>query len=253
MMISRQALDHHCHDLLNVDAHKDYCPNGLQVQGADSIQTIAVAVTASLDVIEQAIAAGVQALITHHGYFWRGEAQPITAMKAARIQALLQHQINLFTYHLPLDTHVTLGNNAQLAQRLGLTVTEQISFDGVDNLIWKGQLSEALSANDFATVVEQSLDRKPLLISAGDQAIQSVAWCTGAAQGFAEYAADWGVDAYLTGEASEKNYHIARESGVHFIAAGHHASERYGVQALADHLAKEFALETVFIDSDNPI
>jgi dinuclear metal center YbgI/SA1388 family protein len=238
--------------LLIPERFQDYCPNGLQVEGKPQIQRLISGVTANLALLEAARDAGADAVLVHHGYFWKGELPAIVGMKRKRLQLLLQHDINLIAYHLPLDAHPQFGNNAQLAQQLDIEITGglQNTANPIGNV---GVLRTAMSLAAFAKKVEERLGRAPQLIEGGDHPIRSIAWCTGAAQSYIEQAAALGVDAFLSGEISEQTVHIARELGLHFIAAGHHATERYGVQAVAKHLAAQFAIEHRFIDIDNPV
>jgi len=247
-MSSRQEILAYLDTLLNVAQYSDYCPNGLQVEGSDEIAHIVSGVTASQALIEAAIEQKADALLVHHGYFWKGEAQSITGIKRQRIQRLLESGLNLLAYHLPLDGHVELGNNAQLARILGIRVE---GTAGDANLLFHGSLEQACSGDAFSNHIESCLNRTPEHISA-EREIQRVAWCTGGAQSYIEQAAALGVDAFITGEISEQTVHIARETGIHFYAAGHHATERYGVQALGAHLSTEFGLKHTFIDIDNP-
>ncbi|MGL4768160.1 MAG: Nif3-like dinuclear metal center hexameric protein [Formosimonas sp.] len=235
--------------LLAASTFKDYCPNGLQIQGCDSITKIATAVTASRAVIEAAAAWGAQALLVHHGYFWKGEAAPIVGMKHGRIATLLRHDMSLIAYHLPLDAHPTLGNNAQLAVRLGLTVSGQLP---TQNLVWHGA-SDCATLGDLAERVAQVLGRRPQIVGDPAAPLGSVAWCTGGAQDFISDAAAFGAGTYLSGEISERTFHEARELGVNYLACGHHATERYGVQALGEHLTAQFGLTCRFFDEDNPV
>ncbi|HAG95727.1 MAG: Nif3-like dinuclear metal center hexameric protein [Pseudomonadales bacterium] len=251
-MIERQALLQYLNSLLEPEYFKDYAPNGLQVQGKVQIKTLVTGVTATQALIERAVELDADALFVHHGYFWRGEDPSIVGMKYNRIKCLLEHQINLFAYHLPLDAHTELGNNAQLAQRLGLLVE-----GGLDPLEKRpignwGCLRQPRSAEAFAATIESALGRPPLLVKGGDHPVLRVAWCTGGAQGYIEKAVAMGVDAFISGEISEPTTHIARECGIHYYAAGHHATERYGAQAVGEHLAAKFKLNHEFVDIDNP-
>ena len=243
----------YCNRLLESDAFKDYCPNGLQVEGRAEVKRIITGVTASQAMIEAAIAAEADMLLVHHGYFWRGEAYPITGLKRRRIRALLEHDINLVAYHLPLDVHATLGNNVQLAQLLGWQITGGLEPDNPRSVGLQGELPDAISGEALAQQLNLALKREPLFIQGHDRPVKRIAWCTGAAQGYIEKALELGVDAFITGEVSEPTVHIARECGINFYAAGHHATERYGVQALGEHLAAEFGVEHRFIDIDNPV
>lgn len=233
---------------LTPENFQDYCPNGLQVEGRPEVSRIVSGVTASQALIDAAVDAGADMILVHHGYFWKGEPQPITGMKRARISTLLSHEINLVAYHLPLDDHPEYGNNRQLAGVLGIDKPRPLS-----GLLWQGELKEPLSAGAFADHLSDRLDRRPLHVGSGPQQIRSIAWCTGAAQGFLPVAVEAGVDAYISGEASEPTTHTARECGIHYFGAGHHATERYGVQALGEALAREFGIEHRFIDCDNPV
>lgn len=255
MAVSLAELHSTIDSLLRTEQFKDYAPNGLQVEGRAEVRKIVTGVTASRGLIEAAIDAQADAILVHHGYFWRGEDQAIVGIKKRRIELLLQHEMSLLAYHLPLDAHGEFGNNVQLGRRLGLIETGDLGRQNNHPLGLVGRLEVAMSAADFAALIGARLGREPLCIEADDGAalIQTVAWCTGAAQGFIERAVDAGVDAYLSGEISEPTVHIARESGVHYFGAGHHATERYGVQALAEHLQSLFDIEHEFIDIDNPV
>lgn len=248
--MERAALDAYLADYLQVPDFRDYCPNGLQVEGRAEVMQIVSGVTASAALIEAAIAANADALLVHHGYFWRGEDGRITGMRRRRIGLLLEHDLNLFAYHLPLDVHPEVGNNATLARRLGLTFAGNF---GEQNIGMHGTLAVATTLAQFATVIERQLARVPLVIGDPSRPLRRVAWCTGAAQGMFEQAIALGVDAYVSGEISEQTVHAAHETGVAYIAAGHHATERYGVQALGEHLARRFGVIHRFIDVENPV
>lgn len=237
---------------LNAARISDYCPNGLQVEGRPQVRRIVSGVTASQALIEAAVEADADVLLVHHGYFWKGENPCITGMKRRRLQTLLANDISLLAYHLPLDVHPDVGNNVQLAAQLGITVEGPLEPENPRTVGLLGSLAEAMSPRDFARHVHQVLGREPLLVE-GDEMIRRVGWCTGGGQGYIDQAIAAGVDLYLTGEASEQTFHSARENGISFIAAGHHATERYGVQALGDYLARRFAIEHLFIDCPNPI
>lgn len=239
-------------DLLQPARFNDYCPNGLQVEGRAEVRKLVTGVTASEALIDAAIALNADAILVHHGYFWKGERAEITGMKRRRIGKLISHDLSLLAYHLPLDAHPVLGNNAQLAQRLGF-VREGALFPQDSRAVGDvGILAQAMSADALSQHIGQVLGRKPLHIAGRDKLIQRVAWCTGGAQGFIEQAISMGVDAYFSGEISEPTVHAARESGVHYWAMGHHASERYGVQALGEWCARELGLTHHFVDIDNP-
>jgi len=241
----------YCNQLLKPTAFKDYCPNGLQVDaGQHDIKRILTGVTASQGLIDQAIEYKADLLLVHHGYFWKGEAAPLIGIKGKRIRHLMQNNISLMAYHLPLDAHPTLGNNAQLGRLLGF-YKSQPSAD--NSLIWQHNLQHAMTAQEFSGLLFESLNRQPTFISSHSRDIKQIAWCTGAAQSYLEQAAELGADAFISGEISEQTTHLARELGIHYFAAGHHATERYGVKALGQHLAEQFNLEHTFYDEDNPV
>lgn len=248
--MDRAALDAYLADFLQVPDFRDYCPNGLQVEGRAAVNRIVTGVTASAALVEAAIAAQADALIVHHGYFWRGEDGRITGMRRRRIGLLLSSELNLFAYHLPLDAHPEVGNNAALARQLGLTAAGRF---GEQDIAVHGTLAADTTLAQFAVTVEQRFARPPLVVGDPARPLRRLAWCTGAAQGLFEQAIALGVDAYVSGEISEQTVHLARESGVAYVAAGHHATERYGVQALGEHLAQRFGLQHRFIDVDNPV
>lgn len=247
--MENKALETYLNDLLVVDKYKDYAPNGLQVEGRKAVKHIICGVTASMELIEVAIAQKADALLVHHGYFWKGENQTITGMKQRRIKALLENEINLYGYHLPLDGHETLGNNAQLGKLWQVQNAAPIApFD----LLWMGDLPD-VSVSDFTQRLAQTLGREPLVIAGGEHRIKRLAWCSGGAQGFLAQAAALGADAFVSGEVSEKTYHEAREYGIHYFGAGHHATERGGVQALGDYLNANTDLQCEFVDCWNPV
>lgn len=246
----RAELDAYLEQYLDVAKFRDYSPNGLQVEGTARVERIVTGVTASLELVGAAIEAKAHAIIVHHGYFWRGEDQRIVGSRRRRIAALIAADINLFAFHLPLDAHVEVGNNAALARKLGFAVDGRA---GEQELVYHGRTERETTLAKLALHIEACLDRPPLVIGNVDRAISRVAWCTGAAQGYIEDAIRLGVDAYITGEASEQTVHLARESGIAFLAAGHHATERYGVQALGAHLAQRFGVEHRHIDIPNPV
>ncbi len=252
-MITLEELTHYCDELLEVNNFEDYCPNGLQVQGKPVVNKIVSGVTASLAFLQAAIAAKADVILVHHGYFWRGEEARIVDMKRNRLYTLLINNVSMLAYHLPLDAHPIYGNNAQLAKVLGIEVTGRFDTNTNPSIGFLGELKTPQTGEAFAQHIEACLSRKPLHIRGGEQDIQHIAWCTGGAQGYIEAAAKAGAEAYITGEASERTNHEALEHGIHFYAAGHHATERYGVQALARHLAEKFDLEHAFIDINNPI
>ncbi len=230
----------------------DYCPNGLQVEGRPQVMRIVSGVTASQALLDAAVEAKADLVLVHHGYFWKGENPCITGMKQRRLKTLLKHDISLLAYHLPLDLHPEVGNNVQLARQLDITVEGPLDPENPKVVGLVGSLAEPMTPRDFARRVQEVMGREPLLIE-GSEMIRRVGWCTGGGQGYIDQAVQAGVDLYLSGEASEQTFHSARENDVSFIAAGHHATERYGVQALGDYLARRFALEHLFIDCPNPI
>lgn len=249
MTSTRQDLQQVFDTLLQPERFKDYGPNGLQVEGRHEIRRLVSGVTASRALIEAAIADKADAIFVHHGLFWRGMDGRVTGWLKERIRLLLAHDISLFAYHLPLDAHPTLGNNAQLGARLGLQ--GEAAF-GEQNLGWLADAGFASSAQ-LAAHVRAALGREVTLVAGDDnRPLRRIAWCTGGAQGFFEAAIAAGADAYITGEISEPQAHLARETGTVFIAAGHHATERYGAPALAAHVAAELGLEHRFIEIDNP-
>lgn len=252
-MITRGDLSIYLHELLNCARYNDYAPNGIQIEGKEQIKRICTAVTASEDVISQAVTWKADALLVHHGYFWRGEDPVITGMKRQRISKLLTHNINLFAYHLPLDCHIELGNNAGLAKLLLLESVQMHKAGNTENLLWSGKLPNPMDSSIFTQLLEKVLGRKPLHIAGNNKIISSIAWCSGAAQDFIEDACRLGVDAYLSGEVSERTYYQAKELGIQYYSCGHHATERFGVQSLGQYLSRSFELDHLFIDSNNPI
>ena len=223
----------------------------MQVEGRPEIRSIVTGVTASLALIEAALAANADAILVHHGYFWRGEDARVVGSKQKRLKLLLSHDINLFAYHLPLDMHPELGNNAQLGQRLGLTPSGRFGEDGLG---WLGTADASVgTVGDLALAIERKLGRKPLVIGDMKQPLGTLGWCTGAAQNLLGDAIAAGASAYLSGEISEPTVHLAREAGVSYLACGHHATERYGIEALGRHVADKFGIAHRFIDIDNPV
>lgn len=240
-------------DWLQPGLFNDYCPNGLQIEGRSEVRHIVTGVTASLALIDAAIEQQADVLLVHHGYFWRGEDARIVGMKRRRVEKLLEHGINLIAYHLPLDAHPQFGNNVQLARHLGLQISGGLEPQNPRSIGNVGELPIAITLPEFAETVHRQLQREPLVIVGGDHPVKRIGWCTGAAQDYIERAVTCGMDTYLTGEISEQTVHIARECGIHLIAAGHHATERYGVQALGRALAQHFGVSHVFVEIDNPV
>lgn len=240
--------------LLAVENFSDYCPNGLQVQGRAEVRTLIGGVTACQALLDAAIECQADALLVHHGYFWKGEDPRIIGIRYHRLRTLLGHDLSLLAYHLPLDAHPVYGNNVQLATRLNITVEDHFGPPGRGPALGcVGMLAQPASGSEFAARIAATLDREPLHLPGAAPLIRRLAWCTGAAQSFLESALDQNVDAFLTGEISEPTVHLAREAGLHYFAAGHHATERYGVQALGAHLAEQFGLQFAFVDIANPV
>ncbi|MDR3413716.1 MAG: Nif3-like dinuclear metal center hexameric protein [Formivibrio sp.] len=250
MPVVRNELENYIGQLLSVAHFSDYAPNGLQVEGRLQISRIATGVTASLAMIDAALAQGADALLVHHGYFWKNENPCIIHTKKTRLARLLVNDLNLLAYHLPLDAHPELGNNAQLGLKLGLIPTGRF---GEQTLGWLGELEAPLSLAAFANRVEKVLERTPIALGSPNKLIRRVAWCTGGAQSYFHEAANLEVDCFLTGEISEFVTHLAQETGKAYIAAGHHATERFGIAALGEHLASTFGIDHVHIDLPNPV
>lgn len=243
-----QLLDTH----LETANFQDYCPNGLQVEGRSEVRRVMTGVTACQALIDAAIECEADALLVHHGYFWKGESLPLTGIKGRRIAGLMRNGISLLAYHLPLDAHPVHGNNQQLARVLDLEVTGSMEGSGW-SLGLIGQLQQNMTATQLALHLEQQLGQRPLHLQGHDRPIRTLAWCTGAAQGGIVRAAELGVDAYISGEVSEQTLHQARELGIDYFAAGHHATERYGVKALGDWLVESLGIECEFVDIHNPV
>lgn len=251
-MVQLKDLLSYSNNILEIERFNDYCPNGLQVEGKTEIKKIISGVTASQALIDAAIKEKADILLVHHGYFWKGEDARIIGLKYKRVRSLIESGINLLAYHLPLDAHPLYGNNAKLAEILDLEIAGSFP-SGNEAVGMYGTLKTPMSADEFSQKITSVLGRAPLHIGENNEQIHTLAWCSGAAQGYIEAAAELGVDAYLTGEISEQTVHVAREYGLHFYAAGHHATERYGVQALGEHLASHFDLNHQFIDISNPV
>ena len=252
-MITRTKCLSYIETLLEPARFQDYCPNGLQVSGKEHINTLISGVTASQALIDAAIELEADTILVHHGFFWRGEDPRVIGIKQRRLKQLLMNDINLIAYHLPLDAHPNLGNNAQLAGVLGLAIDGRISGTGDPAIGMCGCFAESKSVPEFVDELGQHLGREPLVIQGHNRPMTTIGWCTGAAQGYIEQAAELGLDAYLSGEVSEQTAHLARELGINYFAAGHHATERYGVKALGEHLAEQFEIQHQFIDIDNPV
>lgn len=244
-MVNHNTLKDYCNTYLQITNFTDYCPNGLQIEGKSEVHKIIAGVSANLALIERAIDEKADALFVHHGFFWKGEDLSLTGIKKNRIKALLDNDINLFAYHLPLDAHPLVGNNILLAMRLNIQNPQPIG----DTLVWQGEVNLSLSV--LAKNIEKSLNRTPLVFGDNDKIIQKIAWCSGGAQNYIKYAIAQNADCFITGEVSEQTPAIALENNIAFISAGHHATERYGVQALCAHLCEKFELDYQFIDIDN--
>jgi dinuclear metal center YbgI/SA1388 family protein len=251
-MIELSSLEAYCNQQLSVDEFEDYCPNGIQVEAGDQVQRLMLGVTACQALLDAAVDWRADLLLVHHGYFWKGEAALIRGIKGRRIATLLRHGISLLAYHLPLDAHPEWGNNRQLALHCGFADPEPTS--AAKGLLWQSRLATAQTPGQLAESLTRRLQRQVLHIPGGpSEELRRIGWCTGAAQGFIEEAAALGLDAYISGEISEPTVHLARELGIHYYAAGHHATERYGVQALGRHLAERFALDYRFVEIENPV
>ena len=248
--MKREELVSYLDGLLQPAKFRDYCPNGLQVEGRAEVTRVVAGVTASQALLDAAVARGADAVLVHHGYFWKGEDGRVTGIRRNRLKTLLEHDINLFAYHLPLDAHPELGNNAQLASRLGWQADGRF---GEQDIAWLGRVGAATTAGALAAQIAAGLMRTPMLIGDPQRPISRLGWCTGGAQGYFEQAIALGVDAFISGEISEQTVHLARESGIAYLACGHHATERYGVAALAAHLSAQCGLHCEFVDVDNPV
>lgn len=255
MSVELTQLCQYLDQCLEPERFTDYCPNGLQVEGRASVARIATGVTACQGLLDAAVEWGADALLVHHGYFWNGEAPQVVGMKRRRLATLLASEVSLLAYHLPLDAHPQLGNNACLGRLMGFDLEEQAPLQpgvvsGLGNV---GTLPAAIPAREFVAKLAEITGRVPLHVGDPEALVRRIAWCTGAAQDYVSAAVSVGADLFVTGEVSEQTVHTAREEGIEFVAAGHHATERYGVQAVGEHLAAEFSIEHRFIDIDNPV
>lgn len=250
-MITRNELLAFLDKTLNPGQIKDYSPNGLQVEGTNSIKKIVTGVTASQALVDAAVAANADALLVHHGYFWKGENQTITSLKRKRIKALLDADINLIAYHLPLDIHPEIGNNAQLAKLFSIENMRGLEAGNPVSVAVRGELSQTQTVAQLSQTIEQQLGKKPLTEGLSDKKLNTIAWCSGGGQNYIELAGELGIDAFISGEVSEQTVHLAREYDIAFFAAGHHATERYGVKALGERVGTELGLAVEFIDIDN--
>lgn len=255
MSVEREELLVYLNGTLEPQQFSDYCPNGLQVEGCKMIRKLATGVTACQALLDTANDWGADAILVHHGYFWKGEPSEVVGMKRNRLRTLLLNDMNLLAYHLPLDAHPVHGNNARLGELLGLPVSTHGPLEpsvprSVGNV---AEFSQPLTMSELLGRLRVLTDREPLHVGDPNRLIRHLAWCTGGAQGYIEQAVASGADAFVTGEASEQTVHVAREAGIEFVAAGHHATERYGVQALGEHVAEKFGLEYRYFEIDNPV
>jgi dinuclear metal center YbgI/SA1388 family protein len=248
--MQRTELETYLNQYLDVSRFRDYCPNGLQVEGRVEVAIVVTGVTASLDLLRATVARGADTVLVHHGYFWRGEDPRVIGTRRERLALLLKHDLNLFAFHLPLDAHPEVGNNIQLARELELPYAGRF---GEQELGAHGVFVEPPTLGELARRIAGRLNRTPQIIGDEAKRVRRVAWCTGAAQNYLEDAVRIGADAFISGEISEQTVHLARESGVAYIAAGHHATERYGIRALGEHLAERFGVAHQFIDIANPV
>jgi len=244
-MVNNTILEKYLSEYLNVSKFSDYCPNGLQVEGKSDICKIISGVSANQDLIDQAIEEQADALLVHHGFFWKNESAVITGIKKNRIKALLDNHINLFAYHLPLDAHPVIGNNIQLALRFNIQNPQPIG----ETLVWQGEVDASL--HEVVQSVINVTSRAPLAFGNKDKKIKKITWCSGGAQSYIEHAINIGADCFITGEVSEQIPAICKENDIAFISAGHHATERYGVQALGQHISQKFELDCQYVDIDN--
>ncbi len=247
IMVEREELNYYCNNFLSVSNYKDYGPNGLQVEGASAINKIVSGVSANLDFIELAVEEKADAIFVHHGIFWDNETNVIAGAKRKKVDLLLNNNINLFGYHLPLDDHPEVGNNVELGKILGVNEIKPVE----NSLLWRGKLDTDM--NSLISLIEKKLGRNPQVYGKLKQSINSIAWCTGGAQSFIDEAISLDVDLYLSGEVSERTPAIAKENNITYVAAGHHATERYGVQALCEHLSSKFSLKHQFLEVENSV
>ena len=252
-MAKLQDIIQWCDQTLKSTEFKDYAPNGLQIEGKTEVRKILAAVTASQDAIDAAIRENADLLLVHHGYFWKGEAYPITGMRGKRIKSLIQHDISLLAYHLPLDSHPSLGNNAAIADLLKLERIEALDPSERHPIGNIGYLNQPMPVEEFKKFVSEKLKFDAIHLPADKTMIEKVGFCTGGAQDFIVKAAEQGCDAYISGEVSERTFYEAKELGVHYFACGHHATERYGVQRLGQAISEQFDIEYVYFELNNPI
>lgn len=250
--MKREQLTSYLEEYLDASSYDDYCPNGLQVEGASEVNKIALGVTASAEMIRRSIAIGADTILVHHGIIWKGARPTYTGGYRERVRLLLANDLNLYGFHLPLDAHLDVGNNVSLARKIGLTDLEPFGrYNG--RMIGIKARAGGIGVEELSARLLTALDREPLAFGGGPELIESVGIITGGAQGSVTEAIQEGLDAYITGEVSESSYHVAMEEGIHFIAAGHHATETWGVQALCAHLAERFGVDVEFVDVPNPV
>jgi dinuclear metal center YbgI/SA1388 family protein len=246
----REELRSYLDRFLEAERFRDYSPNGLQVEGREDVRRIVCGVSASQALLDEAVKRGADAVLVHHGWFWRNDDARVTGIRKRRLATLLCDDISLFAYHLPLDAHAEVGNNAQLARLMSWQVEGRFAEQ---DLGYMGRPGATSTAGDIARALDRALGRKTMLAGDPERPVRLLAWCSGGAQGWFEQAIAAGADCYMSGEISEQTVHLARESGVPYIAAGHHATERYGVMALGQHLQERFGLDCVFVELDNPV
>ncbi|OGT22501.1 MAG: Nif3-like dinuclear metal center hexameric protein [Gammaproteobacteria bacterium RIFCSPHIGHO2_02_FULL_42_13] len=251
--MTRDELLHYLNRLLKPELFHDYAPNGLQVEGKEKIERIITGVTANQALFDEAVKQEADLVFVHHGFFWQDEDPRVIGIKKNRLQTLLNHNINLIGYHLPLDAHPIYGNNAQLAKLFDFVVEDRMPSMTSSSLVWKGKLSKAVDGKMFCQQLKNKLHREPLYIPGRSEKISSIAWCSGGAGSYIGEIVDCNFDAYLTGEVTESIVHVAREYGMHLFVAGHHATERYGVKALGEHIAEKFNVQCQFVDVDSPV
>ena len=244
----RSALVEYLNTFLEVDQYKDYAPNGLQVEGCQEIKKVVTGVTACQALINEAVRLNADAILVHHGFFWKSEPLEIVGFKRKRIKTLLENDINLMGFHLPLDGHSELGNNAELGKLWALK-----DITPTPGLVRLGALSEPVKIKSFVERVSTSLDRDALHLPGGPKLVKTIAWCSGGAQNYIDQAIAWGADVYISGEVSEQTMHLANEGGIHYLAAGHHATERLGIRRLGEHLEAKFGLDVTYVDVPNPV
>lgn len=251
--LDRDRLVRYLDDYLDAGAVKDYGPNGLQVEGTPTIHKVVTGVSACLELFNEARRHSAQAVLVHHGIFWEGMPRTLTGWRYHRVAELIHGDLNLIAYHLPLDRHPEVGNNAVAARALGLVELERFAEHQGLPIGFKGEFTDPIPVEELVQRAEALYARKPLLFRGNQNAIHSVGIVSGGAQAEIHQAIGAGLDAYITGEASEWVMNIAREAGIHFLSCGHYATERVGIKALGDHLHEEFGLEIEFIDIENPV